>query len=97
MIAEKSPSNQKVLETSKYKEWRPVEKNKNEKLLPRQNGTQAMDIHLISTFTRLQLFICQIHHLQAKRTSVVSGAAHGDSTLKKQENWKGKKTYLSRK
>ena len=51
-------------------------------MIPHQKGTQDMDIHLISTFTWLQLFICQIHHLQAKWTSVISGGAHGDSTLK---------------
>jgi hypothetical protein len=53
-----------------------------------------MDIHLISTFTRLQLFICQIHHLHAKWTFVISSGAHGDSTLK--EARKKKKSYLTR-
>lgn len=55
-----------------------------------QNGTQAMNIHLISTFTGLQLFICQIHLLQAKWTFIITLGSHGDSTLKEARNLKNR-------
>ena len=45
------------------------------------SSSKALDVHLISTFTWLQLFICQIHLVQAKWAFFISLVAHGDSAL----------------
>lgn len=72
-----------------YKAWYPREKRKHIRWTT--NWCSSIEFHLISTFTRLQLFICQIHLLCAKWAFFFSLGRHGSSNwyLESREAEKG--------